>query len=240
MDPRYKSPGANVERDEDTAFRELGAFTTAVQWMLRAGAALAAISLLSSLMQLDLLSRSYTPAEGQANDLREGAIGATLLLRIATLITFGRWIVLAHRNLVPLGASYLEFRPGWAVGWFFIPIGNLWKPYQAMKALWQNSHSVAKPELQDTTWLLPTWWTLWLISAFVGSAVNRMTLRAKTIEDFVVSTEMTIVNIAVELPLYFVAAALLGQIWRAQQVQREHPEEFRPVPGFADGGGAPR
>ena len=121
MDPRYKSPAAEVSSPDDAGFRDLTSITTALQWMLRVGAIIIVAGFFSSLMQLELLSREYTTEEGEANDMREIAIGGLeFLLLIATFLVFGRWIVLAHRNLVPLGASYLEFRPGWAVGWFFV------------------------------------------------------------------------------------------------------------------------
>ena len=156
MDPRYKSPSGNVERDEESDFRDLGRHTRILQWMLRIGAAMLVVTAISSLMQITLLSRDYTQEEAVSNFQREALVAiAQLFLFIAIAIVFGRWIVRAHRNLVPLGATYLEYRPGWAVGFFFIPILNLWKPYQAMKALWQNSHSVVKPDLQDITWLMP-------------------------------------------------------------------------------------
>jgi hypothetical protein len=237
MDPRYKSPGAVVRHFDDSSFRDLGNITAAVQWLLRVGVFLIVVTFVSSWMQLELLSHEYTREEGEANDLRASAIGsAEFLLTIATLIVFGRWIVLAHRNLVPLGANFLEFRPGWAVGWFFVPIANLWKPYQAMKALWQNSHSVVKPDLQDNTWLLPTWWTLWLISSILGNFLMRLTLNADTVEELVTTTQLTLLNCIVDLPLYLFAASLVGRIWKAQEKQRENPEEFQPARGFADGG----
>ena len=169
MDPHYQVPAANLDRDEDSSFRDLGRFTSTLQWMLRAGALLAAVSLLSSWMQLDLLSRSFTEEEGAANDQREAFVsGVAFLLLIATFIVFGRWIVLAHRNLTGLGARYVEFTPGWAVGWFFIPVASLWKPYQAMRMLWRYSCSVNRPEIQETHVVLPVWWTLWIISLMPG------------------------------------------------------------------------
>ena len=58
----------------------------------------------------------------------------------------------------------MSISAGWAAGYFFIPIMNLWKPYQAMKEIWQGSDpdptvhafSVRVPAL------LPWWWGLFL------------------------------------------------------------------------------
>lgn len=236
MDPRYKSPTAVVV-DKDTAdgFRDLTTFSTVLVWMLRIGAVLAVLCLWSSWLQLELLSRTFTPAEGAANDQREALVaGGAGLLKLATFFVFGRWIVLAHRNLDALGAQYLEFRPGWAVGWFFIPIANIWKPYQAMRSLWRSSHSVHRPEIQDDTWVLPTWWALWLISSFLGNISWRLQRSATTAKDFTEVTQFALVEGVFDLLLCAVASILVARIWAAQDKQRANPEEFEPERGFAD------
>jgi hypothetical protein len=242
MDPRYKTPSAAVvDVDADEEFRDLTRFTNVLVWMLRIGAALAVLSLWSGWLQLDLLSRTFSPAEGTANDQREQMVnGAVSLLMLATFVVFGRWIVLAHRNLPAMGAQYLEFRPGWAVGWFFIPIANIWKPYQAMRSLWRSSHSVYRPEIQESTWLLPTWWTLWLISSFIGNATMRMQVSAHSVEEFVALTRMSIAQDVVRILLCIVASLLVARTWKAQAAQHDNPEEFEPSKGFADVPFSPR
>jgi hypothetical protein len=237
MDPRYKSPTAEVvDKNAPEGFRDLTTFTTVLTWMLRFGAVLAIVCLWSCWLQLELLSRVFTPEEGAANDQRMAMVaGAEVLLKLITFFVFGRWIVLAHRNLDALGAQYLEFRPGWAVGWFFIPIANLWKPYQAMRSLWRSSHSVHRPDIQDNTWVLPTWWTLWLVSSFLGNISWRMERNATTTQEFVTLTAVNMVEFLLEAVLCIVASILVTRIWQAQDKQRENPEEFEPEKGFADG-----
>jgi hypothetical protein len=236
MDPRYKSPTAEVvDIDAADEFRDLTRFTNVLVWMLRIGAALALLNLWSSWLQLDLLSRTFTPAEGAANDQREQMVNAAAsLLMLATFFVFGRWIVLAHRNLPAMGAQRLEMRPGWAVGWFFIPIANLWKPYQAMRSLWRSSHSVYRPELQESTWVLPTWWTLWLISSFLGNASMRLQLSARSLSDYTALTGVAIAEAIVRIVLCLVAAVLVARTWRAQAMQHDNPETYEPPKGFAD------
>ncbi len=74
----------------------------------------------------------------------------TLLAFIATSVPFLMWIHRANRNARALGAQDMRFTPGWSVGWFFVPLLSLWKPYQAMKEIWRAS--------QDPH----TWQELWL------------------------------------------------------------------------------
>jgi hypothetical protein len=238
MDPRYKSPTANVDRDESEEFRDIEQFTHVLKWMLRVGAALAVIGFVSAAMQFNLLSRVYTEAEGRINDLRIGAVGGVAsLLSLATFVIFGRWIVLAHRNLPALGSSFIEVTPGWAVGWFFIPLGNLWKPYQAMRFLWQASRDARNPSGQDTSWVLPLWWTLWLISQFLGNIAFQTSYRDHTIAGLKIATGLQLADSLLGIPLYLVAALMVTRIWEAQRKQHENPREFAATPGFADAAG---
>ena len=234
MDPRYKSPTAQVvDRYADDWFRDLTTFTTVLAWMLRAAAAIAFFGIWSGWMQLEMMSGSFSHAEASANAQRVVMIaGLTVLLRIVTFFVFGRWIVLAHRNLPALGAQYLDFTPGWAVGWFFIPFANLWKPFQAMRSLWRSSHSVHRPEIQESTWVLPTWWTLWLSFAFLSNIAQQMSSGAKGLDDYRNITQFAVVSSAFDLALCLVASILVTRIWRAQEQQHDNPEEA--PKGFAD------
>ena len=60
-------------------------------------------------------------------------------LRIATGIAFLFWVHRAYSNLSALKARNLEFTPGWAVGWWFIPFANLVKPFQVIRELFNES-----------------------------------------------------------------------------------------------------
>lgn len=58
-----------------------------------------------------------------------------LLVIIATGVVFLMWIYRANLNVRGFGAADMKFTPGWSVGWYFIPIMNLVRPYQAMKEI---------------------------------------------------------------------------------------------------------
>src|SRR5260221_8716711 len=117
-------------------FREIAGLTTLLKVLLGLFAAMAVAAIISSCMEIELLNRwgDLTQDEVDANDLREGIIALfNLVLFLFTVVIFGKWIVRANRNVRALGATDLLMTPGWVVGFFFIPIANLWKPYQAMK-----------------------------------------------------------------------------------------------------------
>ncbi len=235
MDPRYKSPTANVDLEAEDNFRDLESFTNVLKWMLWIGALFWAFGILSAILQLQLLSGSFTQEQGSVNDLREAAVGGfNSLFMLVTIVVFGRWIVLAHRNLPALGARVLEIEPGWAVGWFFVPLVNLWFPYQGMRFLWRASHSVQRPELQDSTWVLPVWWGLWIAFLYLPAAASVAARQAYGVDGLMVMTQWEIVNRLVNAALYIVASLVVTRIWEAQRTQHENPREFDPAPGFAD------
>lgn len=199
-------------------YREILGLTKILKILLGLGVAIAVVSLLSSFMQVELLGRdSFSEAEGQANDSREQIIGLfSLALYVVTVVIFGRWIVRANKNVRALGADGFRITPGWAVGYFFVPIINLWRPYQAMKDLWRASHN---PTLWTGTTagsVLPLWWTLWLLSSVMGQISFRVMMNAEGLEELQAATNVQMVAEAVGIPLCLVAITLVSQIARAQ------------------------
>lgn len=128
-----------------------------------------------SVSLLLLFSISYA-----ANQIIKGAtpdqdlpIGLTALVALVAVlpstVVFLVWVYRIYANLRPLGARQLKVTPGWAVGYFFIPIINLFKPYQIMDEAWKASEpgAVARgwpsPEYKGRSLpVLGWWWFSWL------------------------------------------------------------------------------
>ncbi|MDH7640698.1 DUF4328 domain-containing protein [Sphingomonas oryzagri] len=57
--------------------------------------------------------------------------------------------------------------PGWSVGWFFIPVACLFRPFEGIKEAWQVTVNPADwPHVAVPT-MLRVWWGLWLGLNFV-------------------------------------------------------------------------
>ena len=97
--------------------------------------------------------------------LLEHAVLADVILLFSSYIVVGCWIYRAHANLRDRDLDGLEFSPGWAIGWFAVPIANLFKPFQAMRELY--SRSMFEDE-GDTPPKLYAWWSTWLLSGFLS------------------------------------------------------------------------
>ena len=91
-----------------------------------------------------------------------------VLFLFASFILVGMWIYAAHANLHIADLPALQYSPGWSIGWYCIPIANLFKPFQAMRELWFASHGEVANYEQSAPGLLWIWWIGWLLSSFMG------------------------------------------------------------------------
>lgn len=92
-----------------------------------------------------------------------------LFMSIACIIGVSMWIHRAHANLFAAGFEGLEFTPGWSVGWFFVPVACLFKPFQAMRELWNSSHLQEDGFSAPAPRMLSLWWGFWIVGSIVGN-----------------------------------------------------------------------
>ncbi len=152
-----------------------------------------------------------------ASDLREMIIGlARAGIAIISLIVFLVWVHRANYNVRQLGADGMDISPGWSVGWFFIPIANLWKPYQAMQQLWQASHTPTNWR-NESTGMVSLWWAAWLISSFAGNFASRMYMRAEEIDELLSANLLVQGSDVLSLASTLITFMLVTRIYAAQQ-----------------------
>ncbi len=201
-----------------TAFRDLSGITSKLSLLLLIGAGAKLLIVASSYMQLNLLTHPpFTTAEANANDVREKLTNfGNLILFFGTAIVFGRWIYLAHKNLPELGARYLRFTPGWSVGTFFVPVLNLWGPYQAVRDLAKASRNPLHWDLEDTSPLIVVWWVLWLLVQALGNGAFRTSMQAQSLGGLEEITMLDLTAGVLSVPLYFLARYIVRRIWRDQ------------------------
>lgn len=122
-------------------------------------------------------------ADGELFATIERVMTCLGIAQTACMIVFGTWIVRSAKNAWLFAESSrlrpelgfhvqqtsLPDTPGWAVGYYFIPIANFWKPFTAMRDIVRASTLREGPPAL----LLPTWWTLWIVSN-IGDRFTRM------------------------------------------------------------------
>lgn len=206
--------------------------TNALKILLAVFFAMSIIEFVSFLLQYTLLNRQgYSLAEARANDVRQHFVALfTILVYLATVIVFCCWIYRANRNVRALGAQGLRISPGWAVGYFFVPILNWWRPYQAMKDLWRASKNPAAWDCVKPGAILGIWWGLWLVSNILGYAAMQDGLRAHTIETLKMATISGLATEIARLPLCVCAFLLITQIDDALNAANSQNTELCPLP----------
>lgn len=92
-----------------------------------------------------------------------------LFFLICVYVVNGIWIYRAVANSGLIYPDTKRIRPGWAIGWHFIPILNFWKPYVAMRQTWNTSTRGDRDMDARAPALLKLWWTAWLITTLLGT-----------------------------------------------------------------------
>ena len=190
--------------------------------MLYAQIIVAVVSMMSGYLEYELLSdyqngvytsQEQAIADGEASDQRQGIIGIIyLIVFVVSGILILRWIHRANYNAWQLGAENMKFSPGWSIGYYFIPILTLWKPYQAMKEIWKASKEPSNWESQETSGILPLWWALWLISNALGQAIFRLSMRAEELPELMNLNIITQVSDFLDIFLALVFLAVVNRI----------------------------
>ena len=135
----------------------------------------------------------------------------TVVVSIVLVVFWMMWVHRTYRNLQPLGALGLAYSPGWAVGYYFIPILNLFRPYQVMAETWRASdprhgggedwRRMAVPSL------IGWWWAAHIISMVLTRVSFRIEMRS---EDPGVLLGVAWLDFAL---LFFDSGLLLMEIW---------------------------
>jgi hypothetical protein len=155
--------------------------------LLVIGAACSALIIVAEIGQIAFSDFS----EGQEVADNPGGFVASLLyaaltllgivIFIVTAIVFLMWLHRSSSNLTAFGYWKSQgYSPAWTVGSFFVPIVNLFVPYQVTKYVWQKSRpATAEPFSFSNSppGFFPAWWGFWLASNFVTNIHFRMSGR---------------------------------------------------------------
>lgn len=172
---------------------------------------------LSGLRDGSFQSQEAAVRAAEASDARQGFVGIVqLIVLIGSGFLILRWIHRANWNARALGAQNLEFTPGWSIGWYFVPLLNLWKPYHAMQEIWKASHKPADWPSQAIPAVLGLWWFLWIAQSILGNASFRMAMRAKEVDDLLAANMVTLLSDVATIPLCLVFLMLLSRVQAAQ------------------------
>lgn len=172
---------------------------------------------------LHMLSRFYTLTQAEIDQWQ--ALGVTAFIGIPiyliNIVLICMWTYRAAANAHSLRKG-LETSPPWAVGWYFIPFANLWKPFAAMKEIWKASFSREAGQPTPSDGVVGGWWACWVISGLSGNISFRLGLGATEPSTFVASAWLVILSAITGIMGAWMLRRVVLQISAAQTVSHAH------------------
>jgi hypothetical protein len=186
------------------------------------------VSMLSSYWQLELLQRveggaTVTQEEANGNDRRETLVGVVaIVVYIAIVVFFLRWLHLARKNLDSLGAFGAKHSPGWAIGSWFIPILNLFRPYQITQEIYRGSDPYLRGSM-TSGWqfglgstLIGWWWFAWIVAG-IADRVSSRASRATELDKLIFATRADMFGILMSMIAAVLCISVIRQITDRQE-----------------------
>jgi hypothetical protein len=130
------------------------------------------------------------------------------------------WVNRSCKNAWLLNPPKMRTSPGLAVGYYFIPVISLWKPYVSMCEI-RNASFGMRDQL---TTLLPLWWFAWV--AYLLMTAGRISGRFSSNEEVVsISNKLATVADITGIALSYMTIALVISMTNAQ---KKRASEWRP------------
>ena len=147
------------------------------------------VAVVFSVVELAMLDRliagePVSDSEIDASNTRASSIGViqTVLL-IAAGVFFIRWLRLAYRNADVVAPGVRRYKHGWAIGAWFVPFLNIWRPKQIVNDVWRAGDPSSAPYAGPLPAWLNLWWAAWLLTNVLGQVAGRLSLRQDTNEE---------------------------------------------------------
>jgi hypothetical protein len=193
------------------------------------------VSLISGYFQYELLQtiangREISIEEANSNDTREQIVAIIYMIAfVISAVTFILWFRRAYSNL-HLKVNHLSQTEGWAAGSWFVPIINLYRPYQIMKELYEETKILITKEgltvsENFSTNSLGFWWALWIASNIIGQFVFRYSMNAETIDELTTSTIASMVSNIVGIPLALITVKVIKDYSKVEPLLNEIKDE---------------
>jgi hypothetical protein len=208
------------------AYRSISSLTYATIALVGLNALVELIQFAALLGQWRLLGqiRDHAFASQDAMDAAahasDGFVAVTALLTLVTLvlayIVAGFWIYNAACNVRALGARGLQITPGWAVGWYAVPVASLFRPFQAMAEIYRGSVAPVGWAQVKTPLLLRLWWAAWLLAGIGGYALALAARSMSEIPDLILLTELQLADAVVDITAAALFMTVVWTVFRAQ------------------------
>lgn len=115
----------------------------------------------------------------------------------------------------------MKAKPGWSIGWYFIPVAFLWKPFEYFKEAWEVSHNPTSPAQVDTPGILRWWWGLWLLSIIASNISGQLSVRFANDRGMMLASDVfEMISDGLTVPLILIVVRMIGRL--SEQQYRTH------------------
>jgi hypothetical protein len=222
------------------SFKRIDGLGRALRALLAVGILVDVVNILVTFLEVRTLERvrrgAASPQEAIDAIDRSGVVG--IVVAAVYLGTIVIWLVWQHRgqaNLHALSIRGLTFSPGWAVGWWLIPVANLWKPFQTVRELWKAS-SGDEAWWRIATWpVIGWWWACWIAFNILYNATIRFWgSDSATLEALIAGDWFSIMGDVVSLVAGILAISIVRVVTERQAELVHRVVDRTPVPGRPD------
>ncbi len=207
-----------------------------VFWVLTG---LTLVGLLTGYNELQILKKAQigeyvSEEEANLNDLLQGIIGLIQLgLYIASVVVFLNWFRRAYGNLHRVGITYLKRKESMAVWAWFIPIVWFYRPVQIMNEIWIETQEKIKEfdptyVMKSGGLIIGSWWTLFIISNFIGRYVLNTVFKQDTIQQLIERSEATLISDIMQISE---ALLVIFIVYKLSKMETKLAEEVKKIGG---------
>jgi hypothetical protein len=219
LDERQVDIKLPEQEEQKPVVRDLRGLTSFMKFALELAVLLTVLTIGFDLLQIYSMGHAIT---GRAYWLGSREFAAINILRVAwtvvVFITFYFWVYFMNNNVRALGAKGLKYGSVWAVGCFFVPFLNLWKPLEMMGELHKASQNSKSWQEIETPSILGFWWAGWIFSGFlhVFSSIESRSAGSDSSHELYALYYLFIFSHIIAIGLYLTTRKLISSIAQGQ------------------------
>jgi hypothetical protein len=169
------------------AYKPIAVRAHILRWWLWAGVLVDAVVTVLNAIHFSILDPdSFAGSAAVVASDERLAVGAAAMMATfwVSAVLWLVWFHRAYRNVESFGSISMRFGSGWAVGAWFVPILNWFRPKQIANDIWRGTDPQPPPG-----WVQPPvaplvhwWWAAWLVGILLGNLSFRLITDARTLD----------------------------------------------------------